>query len=54
MEKLINELEKKQSEIYADIEDMEATEEFINGFTNGWNSAFDLAILIVQENKKII
>lgn len=49
MEELINELEKKQSEIYTDIEDLIGTEEFANGYEEGYLNAFDLAIMIVKE-----
>lgn len=50
MEELINELEKKQSEIWADIEDSDKTEEYNNGFAEGWYNAFEVAVLIVKEN----
>ena len=53
MEELINELEKKQSEIWTDIEDMESTVEYAQGFSNGWDKAFDIAILIVKENSNL-
>ena len=50
MEALIKELEKKQSEIWTDIEDSDKTEEYNNGFTEGWYNAFEVAVLIVKEN----
>lgn len=53
MEELIKELEKKQSEIWTDIEDMESTVEYAEGFANGWDKAFDMAILIVKENSNL-
>ena len=53
MEELINELEKKQSEIWTDIEDMESTVEYAEGIANGWDKAFDIAILIVKENSNL-
>lgn len=46
MEELINELEKKQSEIWTDIEDSDKTEEY----AEGWYNAFEVAVLIVKEN----
>lgn len=49
MEELIKELEKKQSEIWVDIEDSDKTEDF----AEGWYDAFNLAILIVKENKEL-
>lgn len=53
MEKLIEELERKQTEIYTDIEDLEGTEEYKEGFENGYYNAFNLAIQIVKENKSL-
>lgn len=55
MEDLINELEKKQTEIYVDMEDFcyvhDCTQEFANGFEEGYLAAFDLAIQIIKEKR---
>jgi hypothetical protein len=53
MKELINELEKKQTEIYTDIEDSDFTEEYTDGYVDGYYNAFELAILIVKENKEL-
>lgn len=57
MEELINDLEKKQGEIYTDMEDYEEytewTEEYANGYTDGYVNAFDLAIEIVKLNENL-
>lgn len=50
MEKLIEELEKKKTEIYTDIEDIEWNEKYEKGYVEAWLNAFDIAILIVKEN----
>lgn len=53
VEKLIELLERKQTEIYTDIEDLEGTEEYQEGFEQGWINAFDIAILIAKENSEL-
>lgn len=53
MEKLIKNLEDKQSEIYVDIEEMEWGQDYADGFVEGWLQAFEMAILIVKENSDL-
>lgn len=54
LKEIIKDLEKKQTEIYTDIEDMEWTEQYANGYTDAWLNAFDLAMEIVKFNWKML
>jgi hypothetical protein len=50
IKELINDLEKKQSEIYSDVEVLEGKEQYKEGFVKGYVRAFGLALLIVRED----
>jgi hypothetical protein len=50
IKEIINDLEKKQSEIYCDVEELEGKKQYKEGFEKGYIRAFDLALLIVKED----
>lgn len=54
MEEIINELEKKRTEIYTDAEDLDGSEDYVDGYIDAWVNAFEVAIDIVKEGEAYV
>lgn len=51
---LINDIEKKESEIFTDLEDLDVTQEKYEGIVEGWQNAMEIVKSLILENKNFI